>query len=468
MTHTTNPTSSARDHGRPSPAPNLAVIPRRIADLRPDQGNPRRHSAKQIRQVARSIETFGFNVPILVNAAGQVIAGHGRLQACQHLGWEEIPTITLEHLTEAQAKAFMIADNKLTDNSEWDDRLLAEQLKELSLVDLDFSLEDTGFEMGEIDFRIEGLGLGDANEDEPDPADTIPEPVTPNPVSRHGDLWLLGPHRLLCGSALEASDLDRLMSGRQASVVFTDPPYNVPIGGHVTGHGAIQHREFAMASGEMSAEEFTSFLRTSLGLLAKHSKDGSLHYICMDWRHLREVLAAGHQVYTELKNLCVWVKDNAGMGSFYRSQHELVLVFKHGQEPHRNNVQLGQHGRNRSNIWRYPGVNSFGRTTEEGNLLTLHPTVKPVALVADALLDSSARGEVVLDTFLGSGTTLVAAEKVGRVCFGLELDPIYVDTAIRRWQARTGQQVVLATSGLPFDGVAQEREPLVPEEACHG
>jgi hypothetical protein len=212
-----------------------------------------------------------------------------------------------------------------------------------------------------------------------------------------------------------------------------------------------------MATGEMSEAEFTTFLAQAMARLAAHSEDGALHYICMDWRHLGEVLAAGRDVYSELKNLCVWAKDNAGMGSFYRSQHELVLLFKNGKGAHQNNVQLGQHGRYRSNVWRYPGVNSFGRATEEGNLLALHPTVKPVALVADAILDASRRGEIVLDTFLGSGTTLIAAERVGRVCCGLELDPLYADTIIRRWQAMTGDVAVLASSGAPFEDVRQER-----------
>jgi DNA modification methylase len=248
------------------------------------------------------------------------------------------------------------------------------------------------------------------------------------------------------------------MAEEPAAVVFTDPPYNVPIEGHVTGNGKVHHRDFAMACGEMSSLEFTGFLSTAMGNAARHTREGGLHYVCLDWRHLEEVLAAGKQAYTDLLNLCVWTKDNAGMGSFYRSQHELVLVFKHGKAPHQNHVQLGTYGRNRSNVWRYPGVNSFGRTTEEGNLLALHPTVKPVALVADALLDSSGRGDIVLDPFLGSGTTLMAAEKMGRVCRGLELDPIYVDTALRRWQALTGQEAVLAATGQRFEEVLEERQ----------
>jgi DNA modification methylase len=446
----------------------LQITHRRVESLQPDPRNARIHSKKQVKQIARSIEAFGFNVPILVDRVGKVIAGHGRLLACKDLGWEEVPTIALEHLSEAQAKAYRIADNRLTEISDWDDRLLAEQLKELSLVDLDFSLEAIGFDMGEIDFRIESLDVSGGPNGEKDPADDLPEVPAGDPVSKVGDLWLLGRHRLVCGDALEEDDLAKLMDGRKAATVFVDPPYNVPIDGHCTGLGTVRHREFAMACGEMSQAQFTTFLTRAMERLAAHSEDGALHYICMDWRHLQEVLAAGHQVYSEMKNLCVWAKDNAGMGSFYRSQHELVLVFKHGKGAHQNHVQLGQHGRYRSNIWRYPGVNSFGRATDEGNLLALHPTVKPVALVADAILDASRRGEIVLDTFLGSGTTLMAAERVGRICHGLELDPIYVDTIIRRWQAMTGDSAVLAASGLTFEAVLDERLGQEQLEAAHG
>lgn len=245
-----------------------------------------------------------------------------------------------------------------------------------------------------------------------------------------------------------------LMERARAQVVFTDPPYNVPIDGHASGNGSIHHREFAMAAGEMTSGQFTHFLTTVLHLLARQSAAGSIHFICMDWRHQLELLTAGSQVYAELKNLCVWVKGNAGMGSFYRSQHELIFVFKHGKAPHRNNVQLGQYGRNRTNVWNYPGVTNFGRQSEEGNLLTLHPTVKPVAMVADAILDCSSRGDVVLDSFVGSGSTLIAAERVGRICHGIELDPIYVDTAIRRWQRYTGDHAIHAATGKRFDDLA--------------
>jgi DNA modification methylase len=437
---------------RPNRDQRIEVIYRPVGQLKPDPANARRHSRKQIRQIAGSIEAFGFNVPILVDAELKVIAGHGRLLACRELGRADVPTISLEHLNEAQARAFMIADNRLTEIASWDDRLLGEQLRELSELNLEFSLELTGFDMAEIDLLIEGA-CGVPEED----ADDLHPPVGSGPaIARPGDLWLLGRHRVHCGSALEAEAYRILMQEDRAAMVFTDPPYNVPIDGHVGGLGTIRHREFAMAAGEMDEAQFTDFLARALGLLAGHSVDGALHFICMDWRHMGELLAAGRRAYTELKNLCVWTKDNPGMGSLYRSQHELVFVFKHGREPHRNHIQLGRYGRNRSNVWNYPGANSFSRSGAEGNLLALHPTVKPVALVADALRDCSGRGEIVLDGFLGSGTTLIAAERTGRSCRGLELDPAYVDTAIRRWQALTGERGRHAESGRLFDDCRPE------------
>jgi DNA modification methylase len=268
-------------------------------------------------------------------------------------------------------------------------------------------------------------------------------------------LWLLGRHRVLCGNALDPETFTALMGQERAAMVFTDPPYNVPIEGHASGLGTIHYRPFPMASGEMNEAEFTAFLGQACRNLAAFSTAGSLHYICIDWRHLNELLAAGREAYGELKNVCVWVKDNAGMGS---SQHELVLVFKQPGEPHRNNVQLGQFGRNRSNVWHFPGANSFARCGAEGNLLALHPTVKPVALVADAILDCSARGDIVLDAFLGSGTTVIAAERAGRRCCALELDPGDVDTAIRRWQTLTGDKARHAVTGCYFDDLVREGE----------
>jgi DNA modification methylase len=332
--------------------------------------------------------------------------------------------------------------------------LLAEQLKSLSEVELDFSLDVTGFEVGEIDVIIEGTAP--AVEGENDPADALPETREDIRVSQAGDLWLLGRHRVYCGNSLNGSSYSELMERRRADMVFTDPPYNVKIAGHATGLGAIQHNNFKMASGEMTESEFTDFLAQVFTLLASHSVDGSLHYVFMDWRHMREILAAGKQVYSEFKNLCIWSKGCGGMGSLYRSAHELVFLFKNGKDGHRNNVQLGQFGRYRTNVWTYPGANSFSRATEEGNLLALHPTVKPVALVADAVMDCTARGDIVLDCFMGSGTTLVAAERTGRVCHGIELDTKYVDTAVRRWQAFTGLICKHAISGRTFNELEEE------------
>src|ERR1700722_14752601 len=435
---------------------SLKIVYCRIDALKPDPANPRRHTKRQTRQIAQSIKAFGFNAPILIDHDGNIIAGHGRWLACRELGITEVPTLCLDHLTPAQARAFMIADNRLAEIATWDDRLLAQQLKELSLLGLDFNIETTGFQMGEIDLRI--ASIEELSETDADPADVLSEVPAGPPLSKIGDAWVLGRHRVLCGDARDAAAFTMLLGEERAAMVFTDPPYNVPIDGHASGLGAIHHRSFPMASGEMDRNEYTTFLGQAFRNLAAFSGDGALHFVCMDWRHIEELMAAGHGVYGELKNLCVWVKDNAGMGSLYRSQHELVFVFKQGRESHRNNVQLGQFGRNRSNVWRYPGPNSFARCGEEGNLLALHPIVKPVAMVADAILDCSARGEVVLDAFLGSGTTVMAAERTGRRCYGLELDAGYADTIIRRWQALTGGSALHGISGRSFDDLAREAE----------
>jgi len=307
--------------------------------------------------------------------------------------------------------------------------------------------------MGEIDLRIESL---DEKPEAPDPADQLPA-IQEHAISRLADLWLLGRHRVLCGNALEQSAYANVMENAKAQLVFTDPPYNVPIQGHVGGLGSVHHREFPMASGKMSEVEFERFLLTCFRHLCAFSRSGSVHFICIDWRHLRELLGAGTEIYGSLSNFCVWVKSNGGMGSLYRSRHELIGVYKNGKASHRNNVQLGRHGRNRANVWTYPGISGFGRQGEEGNLFALHPTVKPVALVADAILDCSSRGDLVLDAFLGSGTTLIAAERTGRCCRGLELDPLYVDTIIRRWQAYAGEDARHAVSGQSFAQVAEAR-----------
>ena len=438
----------ATQRNKPSRASQLSIEYLDTASLKPNNQNPRVHTDKQIHQIAQSITAFGFNVPLLVDRNLNVIAGHGRLLASKLLKLDSVPVIRLEHLTDAQRRAFLIADNRLTENASWNDRLLGEQLKILSEAEIDFSLEITGFEMAEIDIFIDGLN--EKPDSEPDSADLLPEESKDTPISKTGDIWVLGKHRVCCGSALSATDFATLMNGRKAASMIADAPYNVPITGHVTGLGKTRHREFAMASGEMDSTQFTAFLNGALRNAASHSLSGSLHFVFTDWRHVGELLAAGTDIYGELKNLCVWAKDNAGMGSLYRSQHELVFVFKKGNGAHRNNIQLGAMGRYRTNVWHYPGISSFGRSTSEGDLFKLHPTVKPVALVADAILDCTARGEIVLDPFLGSGTTVIAAERTGRICFGMEIDPIYVDTIIRRWQAFSGKSAVHEASGKSF------------------
>jgi DNA modification methylase len=422
-----------------------------IRELRPHPNNARTHSKKQIRQIAKSIEKFGFCNPVLVDDAKQIIAGHGRVRAVELLGIDAVPTCRLSHLSVADKRAYVLADNKLAENAGWNKELLAIELQ--GLIELDVDTELTGFEMAEIDLILEEAR--EANSIPSGPEDTAPEPLPGPAVSQPGDVWLLGSHRLGCADAREQAAYDALLQGAKTEFVFTDPPYNVVINGHVCGLGSIRHREFAMGCGEMSAAEFTAFLEATFGLLVQNTVDGSIHQVCMDWRHIGEMLAAGLKVYSELKNLCIWNKTNAGMGSFYRSKHELVFVWKSGTAAHINNFELGQHGRHRTNVWDYAGVNSMraGRLEE----LAMHPTVKPVALVADAIKDCSRRGGLVLDPFSGSGTTLIAAERTGRKARALEIDPTYVDVAVRRWQAYTGKSAVLAGSGQTFETIEEQR-----------
>jgi len=438
---------------RTSQQNGLSISMRATHSLRPHPQNARTHSKHQVRQIAESIRIFGFTNPVLVDSKGQIIAGHGRVAAAKLLGITDVPTIELDQLTEDQVRAYIIADNKLAENAGWDKGILAIELDYLLTIEnLNFDVTITGFEVPEID-----VILAEAKK-APEPEDELPVIKTDQPaVTRPGDFWLLGKHRVLCGNSLQDANFQSLMGSRRATAVFTDPPYNVRIDGHATGNGAIRHREFAMASGEMGEAEYASFLRDSMRQLTNFSRAGSVHYICIDWRHVGALIRVGREYYETFLNICVWVKDNGGMGSFYRSQHELVAVFGKGKK-HRNNIQLGQYGRNRTNVWQYPGVHTLSKQGEEGSLLVLHPTVKPVAMVADAILDSTARGEIVLDAFLGSGTTLLAAERVGRICYGMEIDPIYVDIAIRRWQKITGEVAVHALSGRRFDEVVREKE----------
>ena len=425
-----------------------------VASLRPYLGNARTHSKKQIRQIADSIRQFGFTNPVLVGENGEIIAGHGRVEAAKLLGLEKVPTVRLAHLNAAQRRAYVLADNKLALNAGWDRKLLAIELQ--GLIDIDFDVELTGFSSTEIDLVLDEAGGGSPN-DPTDVEDEIPlstnDPATA--ITRTGDVWCLGRHRLICGDARDRVVFDLVMGHERADLIFTDPPYNVPIDGHVTGLGRIRHREFAMGVGEMSADAFTSFLRQTLGHAAALACNGAIAFVCMDWRHMGELLKAGQAVFSELKNLCVWNKTNGGIGTFYRNKHELVFVFEVGAAAHSNTFGLGDRGHYRTNVWDYAGVKMLrvGRSED----LAMHPTVKPVALVAAAIKDCSKRGEIVLDPFGGCGTTLIAAEKTGRLARLIEFDPAYCDTILHRYERVTGKQAKQAASGMSFEEIAKER-----------
>lgn len=404
----------------------LAVVYRPLSELKPDPRNARTHPKRQVEQIVGSIRTFGFTNPILVDGEGAIIAGHGRLLAAKALGLAEAPTIALTGLTEPQKRALRLADNKIALGAGWDLDILKLELGELAAIDVDFDLSITGFSTGEIDVVLKSAA---------DPDDDVIPQVPETPRTQPGDIWILGEHRIGCGDGRDAAFLQTVIGeGPRIDAAFLDPPYNVRINGHANAKG--RHREFAMASGEMSEGQFRTFLAESLGACAKVSRDGAVHFICMDWRHMGDVEAVGTEVFGDLLNVCVWNKSNAGMGSLYRSKHELVFVYKVGSAPHFNAVELGRHGRNRTNVWDYASVNSLKGSRRED--LALHPTVKPVALVADALCDVTRRGDLVLDTFLGSGTTLIAAERTGRRFRGLDIDPAYIDVAVERWAAMTG------------------------------
>jgi DNA modification methylase len=421
-----------------------------VGKLQPNKRNARTHSKKQIEQIANSVLRFGWTYPILVDEHGDILCGVGRWLAAQKLGLAEVPVIVLSNLGDTEKRALALADNKVAANSGWDRKILAAELGELAVLlpEINLSIEITGFEAAEIDSL-----MGDLIDPELDPADTFPE-IAQIPISRKTDLWLLGRHRLICGDACSDADVRALMGRERAAMVCADSPYNICIAATV-GRGKIKHREFASASGEMSPAQFTQFLTDWMMLAAQYSVLGALIFAFMDWRHLGEILAAGRQVFSELKQLIVWAKTNAGQGSHYRSQHELIFMFKNGNGPHQNNIQLGRYGRHRSNLWSYAGVNTFrtGRLDD----LSVHPTVKPIALVADAMRDCSRRNDIILDPFMGSGTTILAAERVGRRGYGLEIDPLYVDVAIRRWQDFTKQDAILKTTGQTFDEVAAAR-----------
>jgi DNA modification methylase len=390
------------------------------------------------------MKRFGCVTPLVVDDSNMLLCGHARLEAAAHAGFTQVPVVRASHLSESDKRAFILADNKLAELASWNKLALRRELHFLSELDIDFDFSAIGFNTAEVDFILE---RGDEADDQ---ADTVSRSLDLPVVTRFGDLWQVGEHRLYCGSALDSSSYEALLAGDRADMVFTDPPYNVRINGHASRTQG--RREFGMAS--MSPEQFEDFLRTSVERITNTVNDGAICFVCMDWRHFQELARAAQS--WELKNLCVWIKNNPGMGSLYRSQHEFVFAFKCGAANHINNVELGRYGRNRSNVWDYAGLTSFGRDRDK--LLGSHPTVKPVALVADAIKDCSRRGDVILDPFGGSGTTIIAAEKTKRRAAVIEIDPLYVDVAVRRWEALTGRDAVCARTGRTFNECGQEDE----------
>ncbi len=425
---------------------NLAITYLNLTALTPDKRNARKHPKKQIRALIRSIERFGWTVPILIDDNCNIIAGHARLEAAKLLKLSEVPVIRIADMTDEQRRAYMLADNRLAELATWDEPLLVDELEALLASGFDLSI--TGFDTADVD-RVLGTAARVPVEEQVE----LPAPGTPI-VSRLGDFWMIGDHFLLCGDARDPDAYAQLMQRERAQMVFTDPPYNVASAGNVSGLGAKVHREFVMGAGEMSRAEFEGLLRASMKCMAAVSVEGAIHFVCMDWRHVGEVLTAAEGVYSEQKNLCVWAKTNAGMGAFYRSQHELVFVFKVGTAEHVNNFGLGSKGRYRTNVWTYAGANTFREGRAED--LAAHPTVKPVAMIADAILDCSHRGSIILDPFAGSGTTLLAAEQTGRRGYGIELDPAYVDLCVRRLEQATGLEAI-HEDGDSFAQHAQRR-----------
>jgi DNA modification methylase len=429
-----------------------------IALLKPYAKTLRNHNVKKRRKLVSLLRRFGQALPILIDETHQIIDGHAVVDALKELGSTDVAAIFVRNRTPEEIRALRLAVNRIAEEAEWDQSNLRDEFREL--LELGFDVELTGFDAVEIDMALDIESPTSSNVEETEVEDVEPKG---NAVVIEGDVWRLGAHLVACGNSQDPALLEQLLAARQATIVFTDPPYNVKIDGFVSGLGKTSHRDFAMAAGEMTQDEFRAFLAGFFAALLPSLVNGAILFVFMDWRHLRELLDAADQVDLELKNICVWAKSNAGMGSFYRSQHELVLVFKHGDAPHQNNFGLGQYGRSRSNIWSYRGVNTFGKNRME--LLGVHPTVKPVALVADALRDVSKRNQIVIDPFLGSGTTLLAAEETGRVCVGIEIDPAYVEVAIRRWQKKTGRDAVCVATGETFEETINRRQTEVSEAA---
>ena len=399
---------------------------------------------RQHRQLMASITEFGFIAPLVISRGNEVIVCEKRLAAARELGLTQVPVVRANTLTPLQIRQYRIADNRLNELREWDADALKAELDEIIVLDPDVNIEALGYEVAEFDVAVQVVTEGE------DPADIAPE-LPAEPQSRPGDIWEIDGHRLGCGDARDADFLRRLLDGEQPTCVFADPPFNRPVAQHIGGKGRIKHPEFVMASGEMSDAEFQQFQIDWLVQAVAVAQPGALIYVASDWRAPLATLAAAQTAGLEQVNFCTWELASPRLGSFYRSACEYFPVWKKPGGKSRNNVMLGRSGRHRSNCWHYPGANSFGagRAT-----LHLHPTVKPLALVLDILLDCTARGDAILDPFCGSGTTLLAAQRTGRKARVIELDPRYVDVAVRRYQDVFGRAPRLQGSGLTLDELA--------------
>ena len=444
---TTKPKNGMSDIGGSNR--RLEYVP--LERISPNERNARKHSKRQIRQIADSYRTFGVINPIIVGPDFQIVAGHGRYAAAVSLGLKSIGVILVDDLSPNQLRAYAIADNKLGDLSSFDETLLLSEVEAIIADEPTLDITVTGFATAEIDVMIGAARTAQFN----DLNDPIPDPPA-RPITREGDIYQLGPNRMICGDSTKGEVISRLIGDDKVSLVLSDVPYNLKIEGVASGLGRKRHRDFAMATGEMTYEQYQAFLSSSITACSGHLVDGSLLLLFIDWRHVGEMLAAGRGAGLELKNILVWAKDNAGMGSLWRSQHELIVAFKQGNAPHVNNISLGVHGRHRSNVLQYPGMNS--PTRGRAKALEMHATVKPVALIADLMLDVTNRNDVVLDPFGGSGTAIIAAHKTGRRAYLAEIDAGFVDVAVRRWNALGGEPARLASTGQTFEELAEERE----------
>lgn len=422
--------------------PRIEMVPH--GSIHPNPNNPRRHNRKQRKQIEASLSRFGFKGAIIVDdETGMILAGNALWEAAGEIGMDEVPVMRVSFATEPDRRAFILAHNKLAELGGWETDIVEQDLK--FLFDSGYDFEVTGFTTNDLDFSI-------ITEPDPEEVLELPDPNA-RAVSRSGDLWQVGPHRILCGNSLESASYEVLLVGEFADMIFGDPPYGVRVNGHISGLGKVQHREFRMMSGEQSSQELMAFFRRVFRNCVQFSRAASIHYHCIDWRHLREMQDAADGVYTEFKQLVVWDKGSGSMGAFYRSQHELICVFKSGRGRHVNNFELGEQ-RYRTNIWRYDGAAQFRKGRQED--LAAHPTVKSTAMVIDAIRDCSNTGDLILDPFAGSGTTAIAAHHAGRRCATIEIDPLYVDTALKRLCQATGLPAIHA-DGRIFEKVAAER-----------